>query len=329
MRATIIIPTRGARGSLAATLKSVGDDGPHGGELEVVLVVDGGREAEPLEDLGERVDRVLRLDRQGAAEARNRAAEQARGRDLVFVDDDVTLEAGALEALVQRCEHEDVLAQPTIEQRARDASSPYARWAAAVEAERQRDHPDPPYPWQFCVTQALAMRAETLAQLGGFHSFAPLDGTGAGWEDVELAYRASLRGVWLVRLPEARAVHWDYSLSAYALASRRFFEVSRTAAFLFAQRPEMAHHLPMYRDKLPLDRSADGVWLRIRKGLRRIASSTGALALLELLIGLGERIAPIPGLLAPIYRWAIGAHIYRGLAAGLRQQASAARGPRT
>jgi glycosyltransferase involved in cell wall biosynthesis len=97
--ASIAIPTRGRPAYLDVTLRSVVPQATRSG-AEVLVVVDG--PDAPTEGVARRHGaRVVSLPRPaGANAARNRAVGEARGELIVFIDDDVEVPAGWLEAVL-------------------------------------------------------------------------------------------------------------------------------------------------------------------------------------------------------------------------------------
>jgi glycosyltransferase involved in cell wall biosynthesis len=103
MHVTVVVPTSGRAGYLEVTLDSLSSQRtatPH----EVLVVDDGATDATPeiAERFGARV--VRHAERRGLNAARNTGLREARGDLIAFVDDDVFVPPGWLDALVEGAE---------------------------------------------------------------------------------------------------------------------------------------------------------------------------------------------------------------------------------
>ncbi len=89
---SVIIPTRDRAGPLAACLRAVAQLNYAGGDFEVIVVNDGSGppdvDAAPDKDFPPRLRWIHLPNNEGPAAARNCGATHARGRYLVFLDDD-------------------------------------------------------------------------------------------------------------------------------------------------------------------------------------------------------------------------------------------------
>ncbi len=102
---SIVVPTYGRPRALAACLAALARLTYPRERFEVIVVDDGGDAdlAAAVEPARERIDlTLLRCRHGGAAAARNRGAERARGRYLAFTDDDCAPEPKWLTALDAR-----------------------------------------------------------------------------------------------------------------------------------------------------------------------------------------------------------------------------------
>ena len=96
---TVVVSTRDRPGDLTRCLESVRQEAYPG--LDVV-VVDSAPERDSAQAVSLRFEtRYLRLAQPGLSRARNAGARQATGEIVIFLDDDVTLEAGCIAALTR------------------------------------------------------------------------------------------------------------------------------------------------------------------------------------------------------------------------------------
>jgi glycosyltransferase involved in cell wall biosynthesis len=318
---SVIIPTYNRRDSLIRLVESLCRQSLDPRHLEVV-VVDDGSEYDSQVIVGRAYPfplKYIRQRNQGATVARNRGAEESRGEVLVFIDDDITVSKAALQTLAQAClEKPKTLAMGTLISRSVANASPYARVVIAEENERMRAQGPADLYVNFaaCNTQLLAVKRADFFELGMLQD---PSGGWPNWDDVDFGYRAHLAGFRLLQCSQAIGEHWDYSLESLNKASRRWFRASKSAVRLFQKHPELAAHIPMFTDKIPVNWPKDPARLILRKLLRRVTSSGLALVLLEKLAVLLEKYYPAPDLLRPLYRWVNGGYMFQGYRQGLHE----------
>ena len=251
--------------------------------------------------------RYCRQLNRGATLARNLGAGQAAGELLVFVDDDIELLPDTLAEMIrllQRPERQVVVGTLLVGQ----ANGPAA--TTPVNGATCRDRV---VPFTECLAGLLGVRAADFRALGMFR-----DPTGGwpNWDDVDFGYRAQRSGYRIVCSGRGQAIHHDASAASLAGRCQRYYQASRSASRLLRTYPDIAPHLPMFRDKSPIQRK-DSVGLVARKLLRQAASARMTVSAMELLERVLRRIAPRPGLLQPLHRWIVGAYIFRGFRRGL------------
>jgi glycosyltransferase involved in cell wall biosynthesis/peptidoglycan/xylan/chitin deacetylase (PgdA/CDA1 family) len=189
---SIVIPTFERRDIVLNTVESVAAT-RRPWPCELIVVVDGSRDG--TADALQRLDLPLPLtvheqSNQGSAAARNAGAAAARGRYLLFLDDDMTVEPDLL------VEHEKTLAagaDAVVGHMELDPRSPrnlltrgIERWAAERKARLNRSGGRLGV-GDFLSGQ-LSVRAEWFARLGGFDAGLTANGTFGG-EDTDLVYR--------------------------------------------------------------------------------------------------------------------------------------------
>jgi GT2 family glycosyltransferase len=202
---TVVVPTRDRQEQLARCLRALASaDRPAGG-VEVIVVNDGGASPPPslLDWTAAGLDvRLLDQARAGPATARNAGAAAARGRFLVFTDDDCEAAPDWLLALERQLAADpDSVAGGRVV-----ASNPENVWATV--SQLLIDHLYGWYnrdPWhaRFVTSNNLAMTAATFREVGGFDTRFPT----AAAEDREFAERTLRSGHGVVFLPEAVVRH--------------------------------------------------------------------------------------------------------------------------
>ena len=225
---SIVIPTHNRPSQLERCLASVAAARAPG-PIEVVVVDDGG--SVPLdrivEPLREAIGAVLvRKPQGGPGAARNLGVARARGRYIVFTDDDCAFDEGAIVAFV-----DGLAAVPGAMVGGRTINAlpgnPFAAASQAiVDAVYAYNNPDPADA-RFFASNNMAVERSAILACGGFDERF----TGAA-EDRELCDRWRHRGGRLVYRPEAVIYH------AHDLAAR---ELRAPASRL---RPRRVHVSP-------------------------------------------------------------------------------------
>ena len=200
---------------LTRLLDSVaGQDG-----LLETIVVDNGDPGPELEDAERRDDvRVVRPGHNlGFAGGCNAGAAEARGDVLAFMNPDTVLAPGALAALAEAARDREIgvaMARLRLLDRPELLNSggnvvhvTGLAWAGGYgeSAELVSERTDVPYP----SGAAMAIRADLFRELGGF-----CEELFMYQEDLELGWRARLRGLRIVVEPRADVYH-DYDFSRH------------------------------------------------------------------------------------------------------------------
>jgi GT2 family glycosyltransferase len=193
------MPVRDGEHVLAGSLPALrGSDFP--AEDWELIVVDDASTDGSTRRAAEYADTVLRLPvPRGAASARNRGAERARGAVLVFVDADVCVHPDVLRRFA------DILASES------DIAAVFGAYDTAPPVpglvSQYRNllhhyvHAQSPGDAETFWTGCGAMRREVFAEIGGF------DEAMSQLEDVELGYRARAHGHRIVLCPEIQGTH--------------------------------------------------------------------------------------------------------------------------
>ena len=200
-RVAFLVAAYNAAAVLPACLKGITAQHPH----EVLVVDDGSTDgAAQVAESWEGVE-VVRLDEnRGVAVARNEALKSLGDAEFVaFVDSDIELEEGWLEALLSKCDWSDYAAACG-RARAADAGN---HWAATLdEAQTSRRFGkegrelDPP--WREVMYFNYLFKREVFERVGEFD---PRFRTNA--EDSDFFFRCAKEGLRFRYVPEAKALH--------------------------------------------------------------------------------------------------------------------------
>ncbi|MEB3256294.1 MAG: glycosyltransferase family 2 protein [Synechococcaceae cyanobacterium] len=148
--------------------------------------------------------RLIRQQHGGPAEGRNRGVEAAQGDVIVFIDSDLVVTAGFLQA------HASSLAQAW-NRRGDRLCFTYGAVINTANFEHPTSEPHKPtdLSWAYFATGNVAIDRQVLLRSGLFDTSFRL----YGWEDLELGERLRRMGVRLIRCPGAVGYHWHPALS--------------------------------------------------------------------------------------------------------------------
>jgi glycosyltransferase involved in cell wall biosynthesis len=318
---SLIIPTFNRRASLEGVLEAICSQTCGLDTFEVIVVDDGSTDDTP-QIASKTVPYLLnyiRQKNQGAAEARNRGAREARGRILQFLDDDIQVNPGFLEAVLQ----DHALAEkviivgnlqiphrenPTVFQKVFEA------WTASPPPKVQGEK-FTSIPYTECLTGLFSVKNEHFFQVGMLQDIAG-DGRVA-WGDVDFGYRAKEAGFVLFRAADAIGYHDDFGTQSLKSYASRWERASFVAAKLIQTYPAILPDLTMFEDKTPVSWTRDSISLVFRKYRRKFASSPVFIKAAEGIASTLERKNPDSPALLFLYGFIIGGYIYQGFSKGL------------
>ena len=200
---SIVIPTHQRPHRLGTCIASLVAQESLSGGLELIVVVDGPDSATE-QMLGSLTLpfplRVIVQDHSGQAAARNRGAEEARGRYLLFLDDDVVVEKRLVAAHLDALRSSDHLVASG---GSKVLPSGAPRWARSRQTV-WRNHYDRLAAGRqprFSDTYGgnLSLGRDDFLEVRGFATDLPVE------HDVELGYRLTRAGMTLAYVPDAVA----------------------------------------------------------------------------------------------------------------------------
>jgi glycosyltransferase involved in cell wall biosynthesis len=311
---SVIIPTHNRHEKVCGLVADLrGQDVPPS-RYEVVVVDDGSTPPVVLPEADDgSTCSLIRLGGGERSAARNAGASVAKGRLLVFLDDDMSVGPSFLTAYIRASqERRDTLLVGDSVLPTESRQTSFGRFRERLERSGLPVGPDAPAPPNFCAAGNMAIPADLFRRLNGF------DRTIASGEDQDLALRHSALGGRIAFVPEARSLHRDGALDIRGYCGR----VLWGSEFIipFCQRyPEWPANVERER--------VNGFFERRRAPLsdavRKLAKS--ALAVRPLTNGLFrcadmlERVAPGSSGLEKLYGLLIGIHFFRGYRDGLRR----------
>ncbi len=242
--ASVVIPTFNRLDQLRRVVEAVASQElPWPVDLEVIVVDDGSTDA-TWQWLARRPHgvRALRQENAGPARARNRGVAAAGGEIVLFLGDDTVPQPAWLATHLEA--HRVLGANEPLAVLGYTGfppgeDGPFARWINEFGAQFGYLLIDDPgqVPFNFFYTSNVSLGRGLFEELGGFREDFPA----AAWEDIELAYRGTQRGMRLTYRPEARTIH-EHAIGPRSFRRRQ--EVAGRSAAIFARlHPELAGFL--------------------------------------------------------------------------------------
>jgi glycosyltransferase involved in cell wall biosynthesis len=227
---SVVIPTHDRREFLSACLDTFEQQSAPADTFEVVVVIDGSTDgtAEMLSDFAPSFElSVLTQPQAGASAARNAGAGRARGRVLLFVDDDITASSSLISAhLAAHRMQERIAGLGVIARRIPAAADRFA----LLRAEASRSHYEhlftrPPR-YLDCYGGNCSVSHSMFSEIGGFSVDLPV------LNDLEFAYRLREAGAQFVFVPDAvvteeRRDDWREIVADRELRGRTAVELHR------------------------------------------------------------------------------------------------------
>lgn len=238
---SVIIPTYNRRAILERCLSALFAQQDVGGAWEIVVVDDGSSDgtADRVAELSAPCDlRVVRQTNQGAGAARNHGARLARGRVLLFLDDDIQAEPAlvaehlrahrgqrGIVGLGRLTLHVDGRPNPFARYYRTYWDEHYARLAREPEAVAYRD----------CFGGNLSVERHAFLRVRGFAADLPR------YHDIELGYRLAGDGLRFVYLPGA--VGGQIHLKDARTFVREFERAGGVGPTLYERHPDILSQL--------------------------------------------------------------------------------------
>lgn len=205
---SVVVPTYRAPEQLQALLRSAATQKMDPALAEIIVVDDGSPGFDPAAFCGLTGDFALTILTQpqngGRAVARNAGIHAARGKIVIFLDGDMTMEPEFLQAHADfHDRHGNAVAVGTIAWAPEVPDTPFMRYAGGRGVGR---YSDGAVPYKCFVTGNSSVPRQALLDVGGFdETFSTYGG-----EDLELGYRLHLAGLSVHFAPAACSLHWGW-----------------------------------------------------------------------------------------------------------------------
>jgi GT2 family glycosyltransferase len=238
---SIVVPTKNRAESVLRLLHALNAQDPGQGGFEVIVVADGCSDGTPARVRATRWNfdlHVLDLPPSGPALARNCGAALARGRILLFLDDDVEQAPGVVSAHAElHASGERQLGlgylPPIPNATGFFGASLRGWWESMFDGPRRPGHR---HSFRDLLSGHFSIHLADFESLRGF------DTTFSCHEDWEFGYRALQAGL---RFAFVAAAAWHYDATDVARALRRKFEEGSADVHLARIHPELIPVLPI------------------------------------------------------------------------------------
>lgn len=317
---SVVIPTYNRTESLLRTLHSLSRQTYPADRFEVIVVDDGSSDGTMVALQEVRYSYRLRCLRQphlGVGAARSIGSDDASGELLLYLDDDMIVEADALaEHVSAHASYPGAVIKGQVVLVLDDPNSVFAAIHSGMpDLTLSKNMELQPISYQQVFAGHFSIHRRDMLGVGGWCS----EPRGYGFQDLEFMYRCKKAGLTMLCAPRAVTYHHDHATTLQKVCQRVERASESAAPYLFAQHPELRSEVPMFRDKGPIDWGNDPPKLIVRKLIRQAASSQPSMWAMERAVPILERGAPRSKLLVLLYRWIVSGYIYRGYRQGLRE----------
>lgn len=316
MKVSVVIPTHNRPDKLRATIDRLRAQSFAKDAFEIIVVDDGSTPPVVFEEdymVSPRI-KLVRLEGAERSVARNTGAREAEGELLVFVDDDVAVSDGFLDAhWKMHLEFSYALTIGAIMLPEDSRNTPFGRFRQNLEDEGTpcvRGHVEEK---DFCTAQNMGISKEAFFRLGGF------DEKIISSEDQDFGLRFTESGGTIVFEPEALGVHCDNALDIRSYCRRSEWG-SRLMLPFYERYPGLPHNVERERINGLMKLGSEPLSSSFRKLLKQLISSRLAVGFLFKVADVLEVSAPTSKVLNKVYRLLLGAHIFRGYRAAKRLQ---------
>lgn len=316
MKVSIVIPTHNRLEKLRETVEKLRLQDFPKEDYEIVVVDDGSNPPVAFEkDFTVTPDvRIVRLEGEERSVARNRGAKEAKGKLVIFIDDDISTKPDFIEKhWWAHQEFSKALAVGEILLPDDSQKTPFGRFRQRLEKDGIPRKRGLVAEKNFCAAGNASIKRDLFLKLGGF------DTTLTSAEDQDFALRHTTQGGQIVYLPEAVVIHQDKALDICGYCQRNEWG-SRLMLPFYERYPDFPPNIERERingltrwGKEPLANS-------FRKTMKTLISSKFSVNIFLLITSILEKTNPNSFILEKIYRLLLGVHIFRGYRAAMKEK---------
>jgi glycosyltransferase involved in cell wall biosynthesis len=321
IKVSVIIPAHNRAKELGQTLECLKRQTVPADEYEIVVVDDGSCPPVALTPCEAPSCSIVRVEGVERSAARNAGAEVAKGRVLVFVDDDISVDSDFLSFhLRAHDEWSDVIKVGSVRLPDSLLATPYGRFRQKLEQNGIPQNRGLTTMRNLCTAANMSVPADLFRSLNGF------DVELRSAEDQDLALRHTSRGGMIAFIPEAIAIHNDNAIDIRTYCKRSEWGARQMVSF--NQRyPDWPENIERERVNGPIKLGKEPLALSFSKSLKAVLGLPPMLTGMFSVAHLLERNAPDSFALFRVYQLLLGAHLFkgyrkeRGRRAGIKQSA--------
>jgi len=314
---SVVIPTHNRSDALELTLERLSKQDFSGNWEAIVVnnnstddtdqVVKSWREKFPVE-LG-----LVHESKPGPAAARNAGAKAAKGKYLVFIDNDILTGPDFLQSHVEFLDANPeswFVGRVINPHDLRD--TPFGRYRDDLHEEYFHALPEKgTVAYDGATGQNWAMRRDQFFTAGGFDESYSI----ASCEDAELALRARKSGFKTMFNADSKVVHNDWAIDLKTFL-RRQETYSISTVLLWTKYGEESFQLDLVTQNGPINLERDGFGLALKKSAKRVLSARGFYPMMIQLTQAIESMAPDTKLSRRSYELTTSLAIFRGVREG-------------
>ncbi len=319
---SVVVPTHNRADALAQTLFHLSkQEFSQNWEVVVVnnnstddtdAVVESRREMFPVSL------RLIHEKTPGAAAARNSGARAARGKYLIFIDNDILTPIDFLSRHLNALEK---FPGSWIAGRAKNLpeqqNTIFGRYIKSLYSPSAAEDDSSAIKETNEMTAAnVSMRREQFDGLGGFDENFHV----ASGEDRELALRAVEAGIKILFDPQNVVLHDDWAGTSIRDYCKRQQIYTQTEPFFWRKYGDRTPRFEMVKKNLPPELKRDGLKLFAWKNVKRILGGDLGQSAVINLCEISERVLPDSAVSRRLYRLAVAGAIYRGFQEGLERE---------
>jgi GT2 family glycosyltransferase len=318
MEASIVIPTYNRKEALIETLRRIQYLECPRESWEAIVVDDGSNDGTEMavQDWLASMPLPIRYMKQingGPAAARNWGAKEARGKVLIFIDNDIIV-APDFVRLHLAAHRENpgcwILGRITHPEQMR--STPFGRYRDSLWEEFHRARSgDESTETDGMSAANLSLPRADFEKLGGFDS----DFSIASSEDWELGFRARQSGIQVLYNPKISVIHNDWAVSLERFCERQRL-YSKSDVLLCRKYGSKSPRAELVRVNGPIRWRNDSLALIVKKMIKRVLATTVGRKLVFWGANVMERIAPDTRSCWRVYDLAVALAIFRGVREG-------------
>jgi glycosyltransferase involved in cell wall biosynthesis len=253
---------------------------------------------------------LLHEKKPGASSTRNTGVNAAKGKYLVFIDNDILTAPDFLQRHFSDLEkYKGCWFVGNVHNLPEQEKTHFGKFKKSLETPAG----DTLTEISGITGQTTSMQREQFIQLGGFDENFHV----ASGEDRELAMRAMKTGIKIYLDPSIVVLHNDWAGSSIKDYCKRQRTYTLTEPFFWQKYGNETPRLKMVKENLPPSFKQDGIRLFCWKITKGILGSKPGQGLVIWLCGISEKVFPKKFILWRLYKLAIAGAIYKGFNDGL------------